>query len=199
MILPGVELNVCPAFGWMGGPNFETLIKGLRNGHERRRPVWGTVKHNYSLPFQNIDNDVYLSDLKSLFLAAWGQTHSFLAKDYTDFEVEGSVFGAGDGVQSSFDLIKQYTVGQASYSRRILFPIDPVFFVNGVQASATFDPLTQRVVFSSPPPALSTLTWTGEFRVLVRFASDSFPMSIENRSNAGYTISGSVDLVEVWE
>lgn len=199
MILEGVELNVCPSFGWMGGPNFETLIKRLRNGRERRRPLWGTVRHNYSLPFQNIDSETYLGELKSLFLAAMGQTHSFLAKDFTDFEVEGGVFGAGDGVSTSFDLLKQYTAGQATYTRRILFPVNPQFFVNGAPESAVFDPVTQQVVFAEAPADLASLSWTGEFRVLVRFASDSFPMSIENKTANGFAISGSVDLVEVWE
>lgn len=199
MILEGVELDVCPSFGWMGGPNFETLIKSLRNGHERRRPIWGTAKHNYSLPFQNITNDEYLNGLKSLFLAAMGQTHSFLVKDFTDFYSGDSAFGVGDGETTSFPLIKQYTVGYGSYSRRILFPVGERFYVNGVLSTAMFDPVSQLVVFETPPPPLSSLTWDGEFRVLVRFASDSFPMSIETKGANGFFISGSVDLVEVWE
>ena len=199
MILEGVELNVCPSFGWMGGPNFETLVKRLRSGHERRRPLWGAVKHTYSLPFQNITDSTYLGELKSLYLAAMGQAHSFLAKDYSDFEADDDVFGVGDGAEVSFDLLRQYTIGAASYTRRILFPVDALFRVNGTPADATFDPVTRRVVFATAPPAMSSLSWSGEFRVLVRFASDAFPMTIDNRGPDGYAMNGSVDLVEVWE
>ena len=199
MILPGVELDVCPAYGWQGGPEFETLVKRLRSGHERRRPLWGTAKHRYLLPFQNITDAAYLHGLKAVYLAAMGQAHSFLVKDYSDFEADGDVFGVGNGSATEFDLLRQYVVGAASYSRRILFPVALVFRVNGAIADAAFDPITRRVVFASAPPALAPLSWSGEFRVLVRFASDSFPMSIDNRSAEGYAMNGSVELIEVWE
>lgn len=199
MILPDVELQVCPAFGWQGGPEFETLVKRLRSGHERRRPLWGTVKHRYALPFQNISDGAYLSDLKSVYLAAMGQAHSFLVKDYSDFEAEGQVFGTGDGAEVAFDLLKTYAVGAASYSRRILFPVDATFYVNGAPAAATFDPVSRRVVFDTAPEDQAVMSWSGEFRVLVRFASDSFPMTIDSRMADGYAMNGSVELMEVWE
>lgn len=199
MILPGVELKVCPTFGWMGGPNFETLIKRLRNGHERRRALWGTTKHSYSLPFQNISSQEYLTGLKSLFLSALGQTHSFLVKDYTDFTAESEAVGVGNGIDTSFPLVKNYTFGSSGYTRRILFPISPDVFVNGLPVTSEYDPDTNEVVLDSAPAGGSVITWSGEFRVLVRFNSDAFPMSIETKGPNGSFISGSVDLVEVWE
>ena len=199
MILPGVELAVCPAYGWQGGPEFETLVKRLRSGHERRRPLWGTVKHRYALPFQNIGSDEYLTDLKSIYLAAMGQAHSFLVKDFSDFEAVNEVFGVGDGDEVAFDLLKTYAVGAASYTRRILFPVDATFYVNGTPADAEFDPDSRKVVFDTAPADQAVLSWSGEFRVLVRFASDAFPMTIDNRMGDVYAMNGSVELMEVWE
>jgi len=43
------------------------------------------------------------------------------------------------------------------------------------------------------------LTWSGEFRVPVRFASDILSVSIDSRrGNGEYAINGSVELIEVF-
>lgn len=193
------ELEICPSFGWQGGPNFNTLIKALRSGRERRRPLQEVVKHQYLLPFQNITDGAYLAQLKSAFLCARGAAYTFLVKDRSDYRARGARFGAGDGVETEFDLYVPYTFGDAAYVRLILYPVNPVFYVNGVVASATFNTTSKRVVFDSAPADDAVLTWDGEFRVLVRFGSDSFPMTIDNRSGIDYRMNGSVELVEVWE
>jgi len=53
------------------------------------------------------------------------------------------------------------------------------------------------VVFASAPASGSILTWSGEFRVPVRFDIDSLPFSIDNRNGGGFVHNGSVDLIEV--
>ena len=191
------ELDICPSFGWQGGPEFNTMVKQLRNGHERRRSLWQEAKHNYLLPFQNITNAEYLVQLKSAFLAARGSAESFLVKDNSDYIAESEVFGAGDGVETAFDLYIVRTFGSAYYARRILYPVDAVFYVDGIPVAATF--FDGRVVFAVPPDDGAVLSWSGEFRVAVRFASDAFPMTIDDRSGADLMMNGSVELREVWE
>lgn len=191
------ELVVCPSFGWQGGPEFNTLIKQLRNGHERRRALWQEAKHHYMLPFQNITNTEYLVQLKSAFLAARGSAESFLVKDNSDYLANAEIFGAGDGVAVAFDLYIVRLFGSANYARRILYPVNPVFYVDGIPAAATF--FDGRVVFDDPPADDAVLSWSGEFRVAVRFATDAFPMTIDNRSGAEMIMNGSVELREVWE
>lgn len=194
------ELDICPAFGWQGGPEFNTLIKQLRSGRERRRSLQEVVKHRYILPFQNITDEAYLQRLKSVFLAARGAAYSFRVKDFSDFKTEGAIFGAGDGVETAFDLYVPYTFGDSTYVRLILYPVDPVFYIDGTPASATFNTTTKQVVFASAPGDATVLSWSGEFRVLVRFASDAFPMTIDNRFSRGqFAMNGSVELLEVWE
>lgn len=194
----GAELDICPGYGWQGAPEFNTLIKGLRNGHERRRPLWDVVKHRYMLPLNNITEDDYILKVKGVFLAARGSAYSFLVKDQSDYQADEAFFGVGNG-DSSFPLFIQSTFGDATYDRRILFPVNPVFYVNGSVAEAEFDEVSQEVVFASPPANGSLLTWSGEFRVLVRFASDTLPISIDNRMSGSYAMNGTIELVEVWE
>lgn len=191
------ELDLCPGYGWQVQPEFNTLVKQLRSGRERRRSLWEYVKHRYALPFNNITDDAYLNNLKSVFLVCRGSAESFLVKDYSDYLADGSVFGSGDGTEVEFDLFIVSTFGSASYARRIFYPIDPVFFVDGTPAAAT---VTDGVVtFADAPGNNAVLSWSGEFRVPVRFATDTFPMSIDNRSGEHYVMNGSVELVEVWE
>lgn len=198
MMIDG-ELDICPAFGWQGGPEFNTLIKKLRSGRERRRPLQEVVKHRYILPFQNITDEAYLQGLKAVFLAARGAAYPFRVKDFSDFRAEGAIFGLGDGVETEFDLYVPYTFGDSTYLRLILYPVDPVFYADGMAVAATFNTDTRKVVFSSPPGESDVLSWDGEFRVLVRFATDIFPMTIDNRSGSQFVMNGSVELQEVWE
>jgi uncharacterized protein (TIGR02217 family) len=193
------ELAIVPAFGWQGGPEFNTLIKRMRSGRERRRSLQEVVQHRYTLPFQNITDSAYLLQLKSAFLAARGAAYTFRAKDYSDYQAEHAIFGAGDGVETEFDLYVPHVFGDASYLRLILYPVDPVFYVDEVVATATFDTDTKKVVFDSAPADNAVLSWDGEFRVLVRFANDTFPMTIDNRSGQNYVLNGSIELMEVWE
>lgn len=191
------ELDLCPGYGWQVQPEFSTLVKQLRSGRERRRSLWQYVKHRYALPFNNITDAAYLAHLKSVFLVCRGSAESFLVKDYSDYIADQAVFGAGDGAETAFDLYIVSTFGAASYARRIFYPVDPVFYVDGTPASAT---VTDGVVtFADAPADGAVLSWSGEFRVPVRFATDTFPMTIDSRSGDSYIMNGSVELVEVWE
>lgn len=192
------ELDLCPAYGWQVSPEFNTLIKRLGSGHERRRPQWTVVRHRFILPFMNIEDAAYLIELKAAFLAAYGSAHSFLVKDYSDFRADNETFAAGDGTATDFPLTITSSFGSATYTRSILYPLDPVFYVDGLETAATFNPVTQLVEFEEAPADLSVISWSGEFRVLVRFTSDTFPMSIDSRSGQNYAMNGSVELMEVF-
>src|SRR5690606_18742885 len=157
------ELELGPGYGWWVQPSLNTLHKQLRSGRERRRSLWQYVKHRYVLPFANITDDAYLKHLKSVFLVCRGSAESFLVKDYSDYIADQAVFGAGDGVETSFDLYIVSTIGSATYARRIFYPVNPVFYVDGTPTPAT---VTDGVVtFDAPPANGSVLSWSGEFRV----------------------------------
>lgn len=191
------ELDLCPGYGWQVQPEFNTLIKQLRSGRERRRSLQEYVKHRYALPFNNITDAAYLSELKSVFLVCRGAAESFLVKDYSDFSANHAVFGAGDGSETEFELFVVSTFGSANYARRIFYPINPVFYVDDTPVAASV--ADGVVTFDVAPGVGTVLSWSGEFRVPVRFATDTFPMTIDNRSGEHYVMNGSVELLEVWE
>jgi uncharacterized protein (TIGR02217 family) len=195
------ELDICPSYGWQGGPSFNTRIVTTQSWRERRNANNMECRHNYSLPLQNIFNSGYLETLKQAYLACMGRTHSFKVKDYSDFKAENEVFGEGDGVSTVFQLSKTSTFGSVSYVRTIEKPEPGVIIKVGASiASPSIDLLTGKVTFSSAPASGVILRWTGEFRVPVRFASDTLNTTIDNKTPDGaeYFINGSVDLIEVF-
>jgi uncharacterized protein (TIGR02217 family) len=192
------EIDVCPAYGWVVDPMFRTKVWALRNGQETRNADASLVRHRFLLPFQNIRNQDYLNNLRAAFFAVRGMKDTFLAKDYTQNSVVAMPFGTGDGVEDTFQLYARSTFGSARYDRLINRPQSATVAVNGVAAAATIDPLTGIVVFDTPPADEAELTWTGAFRVVVRFKNDSLPMSIDNRRGPDYAMNGSVELIEVF-
>lgn len=198
----GAELEICPGYGWMGGPEFATRIVALRGGQERRNQTSARVRHRYVLPFNNIRDDDYLARLKNAFLACRGQLHSFLVKDRSDYLANNQIFGTGNGVSTQFQLRIFSSFGDVAYDRVITRPVAPIVTVDGSEAPASIDTDTGVVTLPVPPDSGAVLRWSGEFRVPVRFAQDALPMTIDNRFTAGagsYAINGSVELIEVWE
>lgn len=194
------ELTICPSYGWQGGPEFDTRIVALRGGQERRNQTSARVRHHYTLPLLNITDADYLAELKSVFLAMRGRLRGFLVKDRSDYLVQNEVFATGDGETTTFQLRRVVAAGPATYERLITRPRGAVVTVDGVLAAPTVDPDTGAVVFAAAPDMGTVLRWSGEFRVPVRFDSDTLPMTIDNRfAQGGYAMNGSVDLLEVWE
>lgn len=201
------EIEACPAYGWQGGPNIDVLIRTLQNRHERRNRRGALVMHTFTLPFQNIRDPAYLQYIKSAYMAMGGPHHSFLVKDYSDFqhgfgpEFEPMQFGIGDGTTTVFQLTKTYSFGSASYERDITKPLaGHKVFVDGVDFGDMASLTTGEVDFGSSPPADGqVLTWSGEFRVPVRFADFYLPATIDNRfGNGQKAMNGSCTLQEVF-
>ena len=192
-------LDITPAYGWQGGPEFSTRIITLRNGHERRNANWQQVRHRYTLPFKNITNSAYLEHLKAAFFVAQGQANSFLAKDWSDYKATTESLGDAPSGSAAVQLQKVATFGSVSYTRKITRPkAGAVVYQDGVEKAGTLDTATGLFTPTTAWSEGEPLTWSGEFYVPVRFASDAMPMSIDNRSGSEYVMNGSVELVEVF-
>lgn len=193
-------LDITPAYGWQGGPEFNTRIRALKNGQERRNANWNQVRHRFTLPFQNIRDSAYLADLKSVFLAMRGQTHSFLAKDWSDYQATGEPLGNAPSGTTAVQLQKVATFGSASYTRTITRPRSGTVTVyeDGTPKAGTIDTATGLFTPSAAWDEGKALTADFQFYVPVRFASDFLPMSIDNRTHGAYVMNGSVELIEVF-
>lgn len=193
------EINICPRFGWVGGPQFSTRIETLRSGQERRNAQAAYPRHHYTLPLVLVDAETIMH-LKSVYMAAQGQLRSFLAHDFSDDMLDGYT-GTADGETTEFKLIKRYSFGENYFDRLISKPLKDVqIFIDGNSASATVDTKTGIIKFPSPPAKGAVITAKGPFRVPVRFDNDALSTTISNKTgNHNYVVDATVDLIEVFE
>lgn len=199
MAFYSIRIAQCPGFGFTGGPEFQTDIKNAQNGREYRNGDWVLCRHKYTVPFLNVTDEAYLA-IKEVFLVVRGRLHTFLHKDWADYQATDARFGVGDGVTGTFQLSKITTLGAGSYTRVITKPVlsTLVVMINGEPTTDyIIDVLTGLVTFLSAPSLHDELTWTGEFDVQVRFDIDYLPFSLDNANAGGFLQNGSIDLFEV--
>lgn len=192
-----IQIESCPGFGWVGGPEFQTNVQRLGSGREKRNADWAICRHRYTAPYKNVTDEAYRA-IKKVFMICRGKTHTFLHKDWADFQAVDEPFGVGDGTTKDFQLRKVSSDGGGTYTRTIDKPAAGVVIkVNGVVTLATVSELDGSVSFASAPANTAVLTWTGEFFVHVRFDTDALPFSLDNVGHKGFFMNGSIDLVEV--
>lgn len=199
MTFYAIELeNVCPAYGWQGGPEGDTEILPAKNRHEYRNSHGDLIRHRFVLPFQNIPSEDYLAYLKAAHVAMYARRHSFLVKDWLDWLAVSEPLETPDG-SDAVQLTRTYTFGPVSRTRPITKPVaGAVVYENGIAKAGTLDTLTGLFTPDDPWASESTLTWSGEFRVPVRFDNEFLPFSIDNASRGQHVVNGQVDLVEVF-
>ena len=190
------------AYGFSGGPDFETRIIPT-DGSEfrlqmREEPIW-----SWSALRRNFGADADVGSLIDFFLARRGSLYGFLfldPRDFSTFENHSGeptpldqVIGYGDGVTTRFRLRKQYRdpggMTARDFPRRVVpmlgtateavakvlnvdvgADISPRVAVDGTTDSgATWLPLSQEVVLSSPPALGAQVTWGGYFVTPARF------------------------------
>ena len=199
MSFVNIELDICPGYGWQGGPEFNTRVTTLRNAHERRNATASIARHRFILPFLNISKTDYVAEVLAVFNAVRGRLHSFKVKDWTDYTATNEPLGDAPTGTTAVQLVKTYTAGAESYVRDITKPVaGAVIYENGSPKAGTLDVLTGLFTPTNPWASEATLTWTGEFRVPVRFNTDTLMTSIDNVRGDGYALNLSLELVEVF-
>lgn len=190
-------IDACEGYGWSGGPEFNTRIKVLLNGRERRNANWTQARHRYALPFQNISADQY-ANIRQMFEVCMGMLHAFQYIDPLDNFADNEEFGIGTGSPETYQLSKLSTIDGVIYQREVYaLAVAPTFTANNVPFSPTSIDLDRGLVVINRPNG-QVLRWTGSFRVWVRFNQDWLPFSIDNRrGGSDYARNGQVELIEL--
>jgi uncharacterized protein (TIGR02217 family) len=131
-----------------------------------------------------------------MYHACKGAAYAFRFKDWSDYRCTSEALGtAPSSGTAAIQLRKTYANGGFSTVRDITKPVSGTVtvFVNGVAKAGTLDTTTGRF---TPTSAWSggTLTWTGEFDVPVRFATDEMASTYDNFK----LIQTTLDLEEVF-
>lgn len=182
------------SYGSKGGPKFNTVITTVNSGFEYNNINWDQARHSYDVAM-GVRTLAELSDLVSFFQITRGKGHYFRYKDWADYKScaldatpvnSDQVFGIGDGVTLSFQLIKTYDLsGGVINQRDIKKPVNGTILIavsGGAQVETTdytIDYTTGIVTFVSAPASSASITWGGEFDVPCRFDTDELQLSMD--------------------
>ena len=182
------------AFRSSGGPQRRTEIITLGSGHEQRNARWQNSRRRYDAGYgvKNLD-DLYA--IIAFFEERRGSLYGFRFRDPLDWKscspqqtpaMDDQTIATGDGVTTSFSLVKTYGSSSAAYTRSIIKPVtDTVLIaVDGVLQSEstgyTIDHDTGVIDFQPGfvPASGATITAGYEFDVPVRFDTDQLTINL---------------------
>jgi len=216
MTFPTYRLPSDVEEGAQGGPEFSTVIQESVSGQEQRVKVWAKCRARYDIAYSVLHSDDPVGNYRAilaLFYAHNGRLRGFRFKDWGDFQASDTIFGVGDGSDTTFQLSKTYdpsqillgTPGSFTYTREIyLLATTPVIKNNGVTQTPTTHytiSSTGLVTFVVAPTTGHALTWSGEFDIPVRFDADHLPVVMNVNSIAGINsiplreLVGTIELV----
>lgn len=167
------------AYGATGGPEWGTALFAAPGGWEQRTQFWAQVRGRWDVSFINVTKEQATVLVDFFRAVAHGRAGSFCFTDWRDHTFD-NVIGTGDGIISSFQIVKVYTSGTLSYARPLTRPIVSrlVVTVNGVLTTAyTVTEPGGVVQFDAPPPSGAVISATGDFEVLVRLETDSLQIT----------------------
>ena len=187
-------------------PGFSTAIVTTASGHEQRNMDWASGRLRFDAG-PGVRSEADLQTLIGFFRARRGAAKGFRFRDPLDHSSGGMTdaptaldqpIGVGDGVRTSFPLIKVYGEGDEAERRRITRPeaASVLVAVNGVPSGNWSVGAGGMIDFATAPVAGATVTAGFHFDVPVRFAEDSLAV------DAGQWQAGeapSVPLIEIRE
>lgn len=146
------------------------------SGHEDRNRLWSQFLREYEVSYPIADRgqaSTALAEVYNAFLATGGGEDSFDFQDWRDYTATDELIGIGDGAETDFNLVKNYTFGTRTHTRRIYRPVVSITIeADGVTVNPsdyTVDYELGIVTMDTAPALNVELTWSGEFNVPVRF------------------------------
>lgn len=192
------QFPVCPSVGSQSAPAYNVSVARMMSGAERRNRFWQYPLHRYTVSVDPRQVDEVQTVLE-WWHAMGGQECGFRWIDYADYKscrVNQDVTPTDQPISisvespSSFQLIKEYTVGARTQERIILKPVSGTIRVangSGVEQPAntwsidyTTGLLTPLMGFTGVPT-----TWGGEFDVPVRFEGSELPITLHQNAVQG--------------
>lgn len=180
--------------GVRGGPKWNTRLLTSQSGHTQVLSLWSEPIYQWEIEL-NAWSDADLAELLAFWNLVGGQAGTFRFKDWTDHwagmnqTTGGLVYGTpvqigtGNGTATAFQLVKSYSSGSSTWSRRITRPVASTVkvYLNGVQQASgwTLNASTGVVTFSAAPGSGVAVAWAGEFHVPARFATDALSLGLQ--------------------
>lgn len=188
-------------------PAFSTQIVESVSGHERRSSDWADARLSFDAG-PGVRSEVDIAALIAFFRARRGAARGFRFTDpYDDRSGDaGSAptpvdqwLGVGDGVRTTFQLLRHYGAGAQAQQRRITRPLAGTIRValDGVEQHGGWSHEGLGVIAFDVAPGEGVAVTAGyRFDVPVRFAEDRLEI---NRATFAAGEAPSVPLVEIRE
>ncbi|WP_291844066.1 DUF2460 domain-containing protein [Maricaulis sp.] len=193
------------SIGATGGPERRTEIVPLLSGREQRNTPWADSRRRYDAG-PGVRSLADSHALIEFFEARRGPLHGFRFRDPFDNRSTSpdqapsptdQLLGTGDGAATSFQLVKHYQSGDASWTRTISKPVEGSVRValDGVETVGFLvDTATGVVTLASPPAAGVAVTAGFAFDVPVRFDTDRLDLSLDD---PGAASASTIPLIEI--
>lgn len=189
------------SYGSSGGPNYNTTVVDSQNGRRKKNINWEYPLHTYNVAY-GVKTMEEMHELLRFFHIAEGRAHTFLYKDWADYNstIPGQptsssdqLLGIGDGSTRDFQLVKNYTVGSHNKVRNIALPVQGTLEVeiNGAPTTNFTISDTGLITFNVAPSAGQAIRAGYEFDVPVSFDDDFLPTSYDDyeSNSADVTLS----------
>lgn len=198
-------------YGYSRRPLYRTTVARAASGRTERNSHWEYPLHVFSLPLRNRRQDE-LETILNYFHAAGGAGNTFSFFDRSedrscalsaDPASDDITLGTATAAQTDFQLIKTYTAGGRTQSRKITRPVAASLLV---EVDSVLQTVTTDYTLEDGGIVRFTAGLTGgeivkagfRFLVPVAFASDEVDITIHDYS-ASFVGDGVIDLVEVRE
>lgn len=167
------------SLGATGGPGYSTDIVHRSDGVESRNANWRAPLCTWDVGSRHRTRGEVEPLLHFFHAVAQGSEHMWRFRDPTDHTFD-TVLGTGDGGTTTYPLVKVYTYGARSVTRRIVKPIPGSVrvWIGGVeQETFTVDTSAGIVTLPTPPAEDQVIRALGMFEVPARFAQDVLPIT----------------------
>lgn len=193
------------------GPSLPVNVLETATGHEFRNSRQAQARHRMRIgvPLRTL---AQMASLKSHFMEFRGALHSFPVKDFSDFSTRSDgqsaptntdqTLGTGDGVRTTFQLLKQYDEhGGDPYPRALTLPITNTVVValNGTPTALFTVSRTNGIVTFNSPPLMGQVVTAGcQFDVPSRYikSGDDW-MQMSPAAFNVWAAQGGLDCIEV--
>jgi uncharacterized protein (TIGR02217 family) len=162
------------------GPTFDTVVHESINGKQTTYPKRITPKWQWTIDFEMLRSSAAFLEMQTLagfYASVLGRAYTFGYTDSEDNSATTQLFGTGDGVSLTFQILR--AIG--GFVEPVYLPTgSPTIFVNGTAMALGTDyviSVSGAVVFMVAPAHGAALTWTGSFNWLCRFDDDKVDFS----------------------
>jgi uncharacterized protein (TIGR02217 family) len=186
-------------------PYWEADVIRTGTGHEQRNAPWSDALWKIEAATPTLTLAQYRSIYRH-FNARRGMVRGFYLTLRTSYTTTTEGFGTGDGSTTAFQLIVNEGDSANAYNREIYKPVSGTVLIydnaslKTETTHYTIDYATGIVTFLVAPVNTHALTWTGEFRIPVRYDVKELPkpeLMLWTSGSTGIVSGVSIPLCEI--